>query len=262
MQWSNISKEIDSLLKEIQSEIHVTLSPEEAKKSVDLLLEKWDRLEGLHGRYLAGINERKRLEHVQERYSTLKREVDDIINECEGLFRRPDPRHDELGMDRGLPVWDPKQDDNKSVHSVATHVTKHSEASSVSSQKKSLKRALVSKMKLDLARARAKEDAEAARVAHEYKQRMELRRLEEEATLAELEWKIEMDNLTESKLPPVVPSALNTSTFIVNKQSHSTPFTSEYVSRDGFNSQPSAVYVMSNGAPQSTEPKYPAISRP
>ena len=76
-------------------------------------------------------------------------------------------------------------------------------------------------MKLDLARARAKENAEAARVAHEYKQRMELRRLEEEGTLAELEWIIEMDNLTESKLPPVVPSALNYSTFIVDKQSHS-----------------------------------------
>ena len=124
------------------------------------------------------------------------------------------------------------------------------------------KRALVSKVKLDLARARPKEDAEAARVAHEYKQRMELERLEEEATLAELEWKIEMDNLTESKLSPVVSSALNTSTFIVNKQSHSTPVTSEYVTRDGFNSQPSAVYVISNGAPQSTEPNYPAISRP
>ena len=77
-----------------------------------------------------------------------------VINECEGLFRRPDPRYGELGMDRGLPVWDPKQDDNKSVHSVTTHVTKHSEALSVSSQTKSLKRALVSKMKLDLARAR------------------------------------------------------------------------------------------------------------
>ena len=60
MQWSNISKEIGTF----QFEIHVTLSPEEAKKSVDLLLEKWDRLEGLHGRYLARINERKRLEHV------------------------------------------------------------------------------------------------------------------------------------------------------------------------------------------------------
>ena len=45
-----------------KSEIHVTLSPEEGTKSVDLLLEKWDRLEGLHGRYLAGINERKRLQ--------------------------------------------------------------------------------------------------------------------------------------------------------------------------------------------------------
>ena len=221
-----------------------------------------DRLEGLHGRCRAGINGRKRLEHVQERYSTLKSEVDDIINECEGLFRRPDPRHGELGMDHGLPVWDPRQDDNKSVHGVAIHVTKHSEALSVSSQKKSLKRALVSKLKLDLARARPKEDAEAARVAYEYKQRMELRRLEGEATLAELKWKIEMDNLTESILLRVVSSALNTSTFIVNKQSHSTPVTSEYVTRDGFNSQPSAVYVISNGAPQSTEPNYPAISRP
>ena len=56
MQWLNISKETDSLLKEIQSEIHVTMSPEEAKKSVDLPLEKWDWLEGLHGRNLAGIN--------------------------------------------------------------------------------------------------------------------------------------------------------------------------------------------------------------
>ena len=118
-----------------------------------MLLEKWDRLEGLHGRYLAGINERNCLEHIQERYSTLKREVDDIINECEGLFRRPDPRHGELGMDCELPVWDPKQDDDKSVHSVATHVTKHSEVLSVYSQKKSLKRALVSKMKVNLARA-------------------------------------------------------------------------------------------------------------
>ena len=58
-------------------------------------------------------------------------------------------------------------------------------------------------MRLDLTRARAKEDVEAAREAHEYKQRMELRPIEEDATLAELERKIEMDNLTESKLSPV-----------------------------------------------------------
>ena len=37
---------------------------------------------------------------------------------------------------------------------------------------------------------------------------------------------------------------------------------SEYVTRDGFNSQPSAVYVISSGAPPLKEPNYPAISRP
>ena len=40
--------------------------------------------------------------------------------------------------------------------------------------RKSLKKLLVSKVKLDLARVRAKEEAEAARMAYEHKQRMEL----------------------------------------------------------------------------------------
>ena len=44
--------------------------------------------------------------------------------------------------------------------------TKSSSASG-SSRKKSLKRVIVSKMKLDLARARAKEEPEAARMAHD-----------------------------------------------------------------------------------------------
>ena len=73
-----------------------------------------------------------------------------------------------------------KRDDYVSVYS-------KSSSASGSPRKKSLKRVLVSKMKLDLARARAKEEAKAARMAYEHKQRMELRRLEEEASLAELE---------------------------------------------------------------------------
>ena len=73
-----------------------------------------------------------------------------------------------------------KRDDYVSVYS-------KSSSASGSPRKKSLKRVLVSKMKLDLARARAKEEAKAARMAYEHKQRMELRGLEEEASLAELE---------------------------------------------------------------------------
>ena len=39
-------------------------------------------------------------------------------------------------------------------------------------------------------------------MAYEHKQRMELRRLEEEASLAELEWKIEMEYNNEGGLTP------------------------------------------------------------
>ena len=53
MLWTNVSKEIENLLKEIQSKPHA--SPEETKKIMDLLSEKWKELEGLHVKYLAGI---------------------------------------------------------------------------------------------------------------------------------------------------------------------------------------------------------------
>ena len=75
-----------------------------------------------------------------------------------------------VGANTGLPDQDMKRDDYVSVYS-------KSSSASGSPRKKSLKRVLVSKMKLDLARARAKEEAKAARMAYEHKQRMELRRL-------------------------------------------------------------------------------------
>ena len=61
-------------------------------------------------------------------------------------------------MDPGLTDQDVERDDNVSVYS-------KSSSGCGSSRKKPLKRVLVSKMKLDLARARAKEEAEAARMA-------------------------------------------------------------------------------------------------
>ena len=172
MLWTNISKEIDSLLQEIQTKIYVNPSPMGAKKTIDRLSEKWKALEGLHIKYLSGINERKHLELVQNRYASLKHGIQDIVDEFQRMFHGTDSALDEYGMERGLPDWINERDDNSSVSS-------KSSCTSTSSHKKSLKRALVSKMKLDLARARIKEDAEAAR--------MELRRLEEEATLVDLD---------------------------------------------------------------------------
>ena len=110
---------------------------------------------------------------------------------------------------------DVERDDNVSVYS-------KSSSASRSSRKKSLKRVLVSKRKLDLARARAREEAEAVRLAYEHKQRMELRHLEEEASLAELEWKIATEYNDEGGLTPRAASLLDATTFLVDRRPHST----------------------------------------
>lgn len=136
-------------------------------------------------------------------------------------------------MDPGLTDQDVERDDNVSVYS-------KSSSGSGSSRKKSLKRALVSKMKLDLAMARAKEKAEAARMTYEHKQRMKLRRLEEEATLAEQEWKIETEYNDEGGLTAGAASSLDATTFLVDKRPHSTPVTSDKIEASVSDANPGA----------------------
>ena len=157
MLWTNVCKEIENLLKVIPPELQASQTPEETKKIVDRLSERWKTLKELHTKYLAGINERKHLEQIQNRYSNLKRDAHDVINKCEGFLQKLSSSPGNVGMNPGLPDQDVEHDDNVSVYSMSS-------SASGSSRKKSLKRVLVLKMKLDLARARAKEEAEAARM--------------------------------------------------------------------------------------------------
>ena len=136
-----------------------------------------------------------------------------------------------FGMERGSPDWINEHDDNSSVNSKSARA-------STSSRKKPLKRALVTKMKLDLAKARAREEPEATRLAYEHRQKMELRRLEKEATLAELEWKIETQYDENAQAPGAV-SPMFTPTFLVDMQPHSTPFIS--LPSDGSKENPTTV---------------------
>ena len=80
MLWTNVCKEIENLLNVIPSKLHASRSPEETKDIIDLLSEKWKALKELHTKYLPVINERKRLEEVESRYSNLKRGTHDVIN--------------------------------------------------------------------------------------------------------------------------------------------------------------------------------------
>ena len=103
MLWTNVWKEIENLLKVIPSKLHASQSPEETKKIVDLLSEKWKTLKELHTKYLAGINERKGLEEGQNRYSNMKRDARDVINDCEGFLQKLSSSPGNVGMNPGLP---------------------------------------------------------------------------------------------------------------------------------------------------------------
>lgn len=102
MLWTNRSKEIDNLLQDIQTKIYVNPSLVGAKKTIEDC-------------YLAGINEEKRLEHVQNRYTSLKHEIQDIVNEFENMFHGPRSALDKFGMQRRLPNWINEHDDKSSV---------------------------------------------------------------------------------------------------------------------------------------------------
>ena len=82
-------------------------------------------------------------------------------------------------------------------------------------------------------------------MAYEHKQRMELRRLEEEASLAELEWKIEMEYNNEGGLTPSDASSLDATTFLVDRRPHSTPVTSEKIEASGSDANPGATSTIS-----------------
>ena len=82
-------------------------------------------------------------------------------------------------------------------------------------------------------------------MAYEHKQRMEHRRLEEEASLAELEWKIEMEYNNEGGLTPSDASSLDATTFLVDRRPHSTPVTSEKIEASGSHANPGATSTIS-----------------
>lgn len=80
-------------------------------------------------------------------------------------------------------------DDNSSIKSDKSQHSRQSvssRSSSSSSRKEKLRAVLIARKKLELAKARAQEEAESARLSHEHKTKRELRRLEDESALAEL----------------------------------------------------------------------------
>lgn len=113
-------------------------------------------------------------------------------------------------------------DDQSSIKSDGSQHSQQSVSSTTSSSRKEKLRAvLIARKKLELAKTRA-EEAESARLLHEQNTKRELRRLQDETALAELDWKIETEYKEEDSLPAVDDPPIYLKPR-VGKQQHSMP---------------------------------------
>ena len=188
--WNKESKEVAFETQQLQTLLYTNWEHLSARKIVDRLAIIWKSFETVHSKYLPGIRDSKRLQEVQQRFKSLKEQMMFTIEECETQIRTDQETQ--------------KRDDERSIKSHKSHQSQSSTTSrsSSSSRKERFRAMLLAKKKLELAKSRAQEEAELAKskaqqeaelvkAEHERSAKKELRLLEDEAVLAELDWKIE-----------------------------------------------------------------------
>ena len=171
--WNKVANYVGAETQQLRTCLYSNWDPVSSRKRVDSLNLAWKSFEATRAKYVPGIQERKRLQQVEQRFKSLQDSMNDLIEECERQVKLEQETHK---CDDGISVT------GKSRQSSTTSRTS-------SSRKEKLRTALLAKKKLELAQRRAEEEAELAR----QKAMRELRRLEDEAVLAELDWKIERD---------------------------------------------------------------------
>lgn len=179
--WNKLAKDVAAQAQQLRTCLYANWNHLSAQRTVEDLNLIWNSFEAIHVQYLPGIHERKRLQDVKERFESLKETMIATIEECERQVQIDKEKHN--------------NDEEVSVRSEKSNRSRSSTASgtSSSSRKGKLRAVLLARKKLELAKSRAQEEAQLARAVHEQSTRKELRRLEEETVLAELDWKIERD---------------------------------------------------------------------
>ena len=171
--WNKVANYVEAETQQLRTCLHSSWDPVSVRKMVYSLNLACKSFEAVHAKYVPGIQERKHLQQVEERFKSLQESMNDLIEECEKQMKSEHETH--------------KCDDGISVSGKSRQSSTSSKTSS--SRKEKLRAALLAKKKLELAQRRAEEEAELAR----QNAKRELRRLEDEALLAELDWEIERD---------------------------------------------------------------------
>ena len=176
--WTKLYNDIYSEIMTLKTNVYTVCDPPLAQDTSNTLINAFRRFTEVHQEYIQGIKERKSLETVEMKYSSLKDLLKNILDEVKK----------QLQISRSSD----KNDALESV-SVRSDHSRLSSSSSTSSQKQKLRTMLLAKRKLELAKARRLEDIENAKVLQDMNARKEIRKLEEEAALAEVEWQVETE---------------------------------------------------------------------
>lgn len=169
--WNKVANYVEAETQQLRTCLYSNWDPASVHKMIDSFNLAWKSFEATYAKYPQGIQERMCLQQVEQR--SLQESMNDLIEDCERQMKSEQETHK---CDDGISV------SGKSRQSLASSKTQFS-------RKEKLWAALLAKKKLELAQRRAEEEAELAR----QNAKRELRLLEDDAVLAELDWKIEWD---------------------------------------------------------------------
>ena len=176
--WTKMYNTLQSEISSLRTNIYTVWDPKSAQETADRIVNDWKHFEEIHNDYLTGIKDKKRLETVQIKYMSIKELASNVFDEFKGQLQV----NEQAARGEAFEI--------ASVRSDCSHL---SNASKTSSQKQKLRTMLLAKRKLELAKARQREEIENAKILQEMTARKEIRKLEEEAALAEVEWQVETD---------------------------------------------------------------------
>ena len=81
--WNKVANYVEAETQQLRTCLYSNWDPVSARKRVESLNLAWKSFEATNAKYVPGIQERKRLQQVEQRFKYLQDSMNDLIEECE-----------------------------------------------------------------------------------------------------------------------------------------------------------------------------------
>ena len=99
--WNKVANYVEAETQQLHTCLYSSWDPVSVRKMVDSLNLAWKSFEAMHAKYAPGIQERKRLQQVEQRFKSLQESMNDLIEECEKQMKS---EHETHKCDDGISV--------------------------------------------------------------------------------------------------------------------------------------------------------------